>query len=470
MFGDTPLVLVDTPSLLADAVARLRLAPVIGIDTESDGFHRYREKVCLIQISDMDQDYIFDCLALDDLNPLGALFGDPNQIKIFHGADYDVVSMRRDFGFDFVNLFDTMIAAQFLGLPRVGLADLIDRWFAVRVDKTLQRHDWSARPLLPAHLDYARGDTHWLLALREVLLTRLKRAGRLGAVAEECTLVAQRSWQGRQRDPADFLRLKGSRGLDDAALRVLRAVHGYRDREAEAMDRPAFKVIPDHMLLELAERRPETREETLGVLRRGSPLARRHGEGLHAAVVEGVADTRPIPEPKAEARVHLPVRVSGRVSDLLLNGLKEWRSERIERDREPPVTVISNHIIKALSRLAPRSLEELAAVPDMRSWQVERHGVQLLALIEQVAGSGPTEASTGKKRRRRRRGPREDDVGGPVEGEPGAGEPEESESGGDELADSELADSELADSELADTEMDDASPAASEPAGDDTGA
>jgi ribonuclease D len=174
MFDDAPLMVEDDEALVALA-ERLRSATVIGVDTESDSMYHYKEKVCLVQITDAHGDIIVDPLTIDDMSPLEPIFADPSVVKIFHGADYDIVSLKRDFGYQTNNLFDTLVAAQFLGLQGLGLADLIGRFFGIPIDKKFQRHDWSRRPLHPEHLDYARGDTHWLLALREILLRRLER-------------------------------------------------------------------------------------------------------------------------------------------------------------------------------------------------------------------------------------------------------------------------------------------------------
>ncbi|MBM4367112.1 MAG: ribonuclease D, partial [Deltaproteobacteria bacterium] len=133
MFGQTPLVLVETPESLADCVSALSRARVIGVDTESDSMHHYREKVCLVQVSDLHTDFVIDPLAVD-LAPLGAVLASRDIVKVFHGADYDVVCLKRDFGFELRNIFDTMIASQFLGLPRIGLADLVGTWWGVELD------------------------------------------------------------------------------------------------------------------------------------------------------------------------------------------------------------------------------------------------------------------------------------------------------------------------------------------------
>lgn len=410
MFGDTPLQMVENEADLREALLRLRDAPVIGIDTESDSFHHYQEKVCLIQVSDLHTDYVIDPLSVPELGPLGELMQNSAQVKVFHGADYDVVSLKRDFGFRFVNLFDTMIAAQFLGMPRIGLADLIERWFGHVIDKKWQRHDWAARPLRGEHLEYARGDTHFLPSLREVLMTKLTRTGKLRPVLEECAVIQGREWQGRVHDPADFMRVKGSRQLDEAGQRVLRQLYAYRDREAAAMDRPAFKVIPDPVLLEFARVRPTTADEIAGMMRRGSGLVRRHGDALAAAIRVGLEDTEPMPQPAPREHGPRVEGLRGRDAERLLARLKDWRNEVVNRDHVAPITIANNGLLREITRRAPRTVEELAEVPDIRDWQLETHGETLVALVNEVMGDGPAPAADGekgpKRRRRRRRGGR----------------------------------------------------------------
>jgi ribonuclease D len=415
MFGDTPLVMVESDAALRDAVDRLRKATVLGIDTESDSFHHYQEKVCLVQISDDEADFVIDPLSIDDMSPLGDLMADPNTVKIFHGADYDVVSLKRDYGYRFSNLFDTMIASQFLGLPRIGLADLIGQYFGHVIDKRYQRHDWAARPLEFEHLEYARGDTHWLPALREILSSKLQRAGRLRPVLEECKMMEGREWQGRVHDPADFLRVKGSRQLDEPGQRVLRALYAYRDQEAASMDRPAFKVIPDPVLLDIARTRPTTMDGVAAMMRRGSGLVRRHGSRLADTVIAGLADETPIAGPAAREHVPSggPTMLRGRDAERLLNRLKEWRNDIVGRGSNvAPITIAANGLLKEITRRAPRTLEELAAVPEIRDWQLETHGAALVKLVNEVLDSSATAAPAGdgpakKKRRRRGRRPSE---------------------------------------------------------------
>lgn len=427
MFGDTPLVLVETVDALARCAEQLSRARVIGIDTESDSMHHYREKVCLIQISDLTTDFVIDPLHVPDLSPLKPIFENPAIVKVFHGADYDVVCLKRDFGLNPRGIFDTMIAAQFLGFPKFGLADLIHRWWGWTLDKKWQRHDWAERPLRDEHLDYARGDSHWLPTLRDMFMIRLQRAGRLEHVAEECEALELREWQRPRNDPGDFYRVKGARQLSDEGQKVLRALYRFRDREAEALDRPAYKVLPEEILMELADRRPDSMDALVGAFRRNAPFVRRYGDGILRAIAEGLASEEPLPPP-----VEAPKRepgLRGPRAERLMGALKDWRNREVDRKGVPPIAVVSNNVLKELVRVAPRTREALAAVPDIRRWQVELYADIWLDIVADVLGpereANAEEATAAPQKRRRRRGGRgERGDDRPAE----AGEPEGSES------------------------------------------
>ncbi len=414
MFDETPLKMVDNRAALEDLAARLSAAKVIGVDTESDSFHHYQEKVCLIQFSDPETDYIVDPLALDgDLSPLAPVFADPGIVKVFHGADYDIVCMKRDFHFEFRNIFDTMVSSQQLNVAKIGLGDLVERFYGIELEKKYQRHDWSERPLWPEHIEYARGDTHWLISLHEILTRKLAKAGRLERVLEECRLLEQREWEGRSFDPDGYLRVK-TRGkvLDDTAKRVLRRLYHFRDEQARRADRPPFKVIPDEVLVEVAIAQPID-DNGLDRLfpRAKSAMKRRFGAGFLAAVEGGLADDFPIPTGKArrQAPGGPPSRLSARAAERAMEALKDWRNSLVARTADlNPMAVAANGTLKSIARMRPINLEELARVPDVRQWQVEAYGPAILDVLERIApvaqlGSLDDEQEPTEKRKRRRR-------------------------------------------------------------------
>ncbi|MFH1465868.1 MAG: HRDC domain-containing protein [Pseudomonadota bacterium] len=398
MFGDVPLVLVQDPAALREAVEAMRPQAVLAVDLEADSFHHYRERVCLLQVSIPGTDYVIDPLAIQDISAFLALLEDPGRVKVLHGADYDVVSLKRDYRVQIRGLFDTMIAAQFLGVQRFGLADLLASNFDVTIDKALQRHDWSRRPLLPAHLHYARGDTHWLLALREIMLYRLRRAGWERAVHEECQQLELREWHGRTPDPADFLRIKGASELDETGKRVLRALYAYREEQASQMDRPVFKVIPDPVLAAIARHRPSTIEDLAGTMRRGSALMRQHGAALVRAVARGLEDESSLPKRVAAPRT--PRAASGVAHAKAVELLKSWRQRQSSRDGLAASLIASNNVIRELARALPESREQLDAVAELRSWQADHYGE---ALLEVIAEARDEVAPKSKSKRRRRK-------------------------------------------------------------------
>ena len=396
MFGDIPLIMVEDTAALDRMLDTLRSATAIAVDTEADSFHHYQEKVCLIQLSDLERDWIVDplCFRSGELGGLGEVLGNPAVVKVLHGADYDVVSLRRDFGFDLPNIFDTMIAAQFIGLPGFGLADLLRSHFGVLVDKKYQRHDWFSRPLYDEHLEYARGDTHWLLALRELLQRRLRKIGMLDAHVEECELLARRAWSGRDDGDAAFLRLKGASALDHDAQRALRCLYEYRDGLAKSADRPAFKVMPHDLLLNLAVKRPAAITDLEGMMRPGSSLIRRYGSSLVDAITRAEFDERPLPVRERKPRSSGGAG-GGASAERLMVHLKSWRNDLVDELGLNPVVVANNQLLKEIARLAPANLDELAAVPGIRQWQVRQYGPRI---IDALTDAGPPPERKGRRR------------------------------------------------------------------------
>jgi ribonuclease D len=282
----TPPVL--KPDLVADPagvealVEALRAERVIAVDTESNSFHAYRERVCVIQISVPGRDWIVDPLAVD-AGPLGPLLCDGRE-TVLHGADYDVRCLKRDFGWSLPNLFDTMVAARRLGVVGLGLSALVEGRFGIRLSKAHQRSDWGRRPLTRDQLAYAALDTHYLLPLREALLVDLEAKGMTAAAREEFGRIAGARPHERVFDPEGWRKMKGSRDLGVPERAILRSLWISRERRAEELGRPPFKVLGEQQLVEIAKRKPEGLEALARISGVTPAVIRNFGEDALRAV------------------------------------------------------------------------------------------------------------------------------------------------------------------------------------------
>jgi ribonuclease D len=254
---------VSDPAAIGDLARRLAVEPIVALDTESNSFHAYRERVCLIQISIPGADFIVDPLAVD-VGPLGTVLGGEREL-VLHGADYDVRCLRREFGWDLGRIFDTMVAARRLGSKELGLAALVQAHFGVRLTKEHQRADWGRRPLTREQLRYAAMDTHFLLPLHATLASGLRERGAEEEARREFDRIAASKAHARVFDPEGWRKLKGARDLDADGKKMLRALWIAREERASAIDKPPFKVVPETAMVELARTRPQDERVVRGV-------------------------------------------------------------------------------------------------------------------------------------------------------------------------------------------------------------
>ena len=404
---------VTTPEGLAECVADLSGTTVLAADIEGDSFFSYTEKTCLVQMTgDSGMDWVIDPLAVSDLEPLRELMESPDVVKIFHGADYDVVSLKRDYGFQIAPIWDTMIAAQATGHERFGLNDLVQLYFGDTLEKKYQRHDWSHRPLLKAHLEYARLDSHYLPRLREKLMVAAREADREEMLAEEFELLESREWTGRPFDPDSCLKVKGANKLPEQNKRVLRALFVARDKIAARKNRPAFKVWGNDAMMKLARTLPADKEQLLAALGPKSHVLRRYGDVVMEAIAVGRKDTTRIPAAKERNpdRSNPLVPPYTRDDEPLFNALKNWRNRRAKQVALNPAMIVNNTVLKHVAALKPRTLEDFEAIEDMRRWQRAGYAEALLEVVTTWQAKAPAAApraegdeETGGKRRRRRR-------------------------------------------------------------------
>jgi ribonuclease D len=358
---------------LAEALAG---EPVVALDSESDSLHHYREKVCLLQIGvESGPVWLVDTLAVHDLAPLAAVVADPAIEKAVHGADYDIATLRRDFGFDFANLLDTMLACRFLGLDGVGLAAALEREFGLHLSKGPRTADWSLRPLPREMVDYAADDVRTLVALRHRLIEQLRAIGREAWVREESAALTRLPAASRLPIPADWRRAQGARDLDATGVAAAIELFATREALAERLDRPRFKVAGDDLLTDLARTRPRTLEELARVPRVGRNGGRFARDWL--AALERAARNGPA-QPAEEER-----RSRDRPSPIVgarIGRLRAWRDGAAARVGLDPGLVLPQRLIVAVAVAGPRDPEGLSAVPGLRQWRIDAFGDDLLRL------------------------------------------------------------------------------------------
>jgi ribonuclease D len=365
---------VRTHEALRELAGSLAVCRAIGLDTESDSLYHHFEKVCLVQLAAEDGTcYLVDTLVLRDLSALAPLMADAGIVKVLHGADYDVCSLKRDFGWRFASIVDTMIAARLLGRRELGLAAVAREELGVSLSKDNQKDDWSRRPLTPGQEAYAAADVAHLVELWRALEVKLEAAGRRAWLQEECEAVAALVPALRRRDPEAFLSVKGARRLPPRALAALRELYAWREARAEQLDRPAFKVLGNETLLRLAEL-PEGRSALPPEL---PPHVQRHAAELLAAISRAHAlPADKLPVVPRSPRPVLPEAALRRVARL-----KGWRSLKAAELQLEASVVLPQRLIDRLVETAPGDLEGLAQIEGLRRWRVASFGPELLAAL-----------------------------------------------------------------------------------------
>ena len=366
-------VAVTTPAQLERLLEALLGQPAVAVDTESNSLYAYQEQVCLIQFSIPGADYVVDPLAGLDLSSLADLFADGGIQKVFHAAEYDVMCLKRDFGFHFANLFDTMWAGRILGWRRVGLGDVLKETFEVQTRKRYQRYNWGRRPLEPEALIYASIDTHYLLDLRRLQADALVQQGHWAEAREIFDQVAasEPSWQAF--DPEGFWRVKGAHDLAGHECAVLRELWIWRDDEARRRDRPHFKVLSDRALLLLAKAVPRTAEDIIVVDGLKPHHVRRYGKRILQAVKRGMA--APVPR----SPVPPPRRPNAEV--VRFRALRAWR-KRVANERGVENDIIvGNAVLWALAKQNPRTFADLESIEGLGPWRREVYGQGILQVL-----------------------------------------------------------------------------------------
>lgn len=368
-----PACLITTSSALAALVEELLSHDSIALDTEANSLYAYRERVCLIQLSTRKLDYVIDPLAIGDVSPLGRITADPQVQLVFHAAEYDVAMLKQDYGFEFSNIFDTMIAARVLGLPQFGLANLLQQYFGVEQDKRFQRADWGKRPLSPAQIEYAQLDTHFLLALRDKLYPQLSSQGAVEEAEELFYYAAQTRPVTHHFDEDGYWSINGTRRFNKRQMALLRELYLWREKAAQQQNIPRFKIITDDKLLRLVQSKPKSMND-LSRRRLLSPQQlRRYGRALLQALERG----QDAPLPSRPTRYQLDPAILRRY-----DALKSWRKNRAAGRGVESDIIIRRETLWALAKAQPRTMEELATIEELGAWRRSQYGQEILQVLD----------------------------------------------------------------------------------------
>ena len=371
--------MIHTRQGLEELARAASSAAVVGLDTEGDGFYRYRARLCTLQLAMPGRIALVDTLALEDLEPLRELLGAARPEKILHDCFYDARMLAQS-GIPLAGVYDTSVAARFLGDVATGLGSLLLAHLGVEVPKEHQRADWGARPLPEDQLAYLENDVAHLEPLAEVMRARCADAGITDEVAEECRYAL--ACAALPEEPSlPWTRVKGVHELRSGRQRaVLRELCLLREALAEADDVPPFRIFPNALLLAVAKRPPRSAVEAkaFGSLRRHA----RQLPKILEAVERGMSQAE---VPQAELQVFRPVpptpaeREQRKSLEAALSG---WRRSEAEARQVTIHVVLPGHCLRALVARAPTELEQPRQIAGLGECRVERYGAALLKCMK----------------------------------------------------------------------------------------
>ena len=367
--------LISNPASLKSLISQLQTQPALAVDTESNSLYSYFERVCLVQISTPTEDYILDPLAVD-ITPLNEIFSNLDIQKIFHAAEYDIMSLRRDYGFEINNLFDTMVTARILGWSKYGLGDILKNHLDIKLNKQFQQYNWGQRPLSQAALEYAQLDTHYLFQLRDIQKAELLQQGRKQEAEEAFERMTHVSASPKIFNPADFWFIKGAKDLQPDQQSRLQALFVFRDMTARGTNKPPFKIMNDSTLLKLAAKPPMSMK-ALGSVKGLSPaLVRRYGSKLLSLLRQ--SHGAPLPYPRNN------YRRPDEETMQRYEHLRSWRNTTAKARGVEPDVILPNDILRMIAKFNPTNCSDLEEQNILGEWQLKTYGNLIIEQLQQI--------------------------------------------------------------------------------------
>ena len=371
--------IITKPERLESVIDELLASARISLDVESDGFHNYHDRVCIVTLSSEDRNFVVDTLALgEDSRRLQRLLDRPDVPVLMHSGHNDVLALKRAYRFEFGMVQDTALAVSLLGYAQTGLAVLAETFLGLHLEKDLQRHDWSRRPIELEQVRYLINDTRHLFRIHDLIWQELEKHELADEYRIECDAVRESEPREREFDPERFRKIRGALDLDDTGRGVLKALYAWRNNLARTLDRAAFRVASDQTLLDLARLRPKAPADLENLRGVGEWLRTNHGQTLLEAVCAGEADPAPLRAPRKPAPEG--PRLDPRQRDRL-GRLKRWREDEARKRGLGLQAILPTAVMHELVLKGPRTVEELAAVPRVGRSRAQRYGEALLRIV-----------------------------------------------------------------------------------------
>jgi len=371
-------IFIDTQKEFDELAALLSKHKYIAIDTESNSLYAYKEKFCLMQLTGEGINAVVDTLAVD-IKSILPVFADPAVEKIFHSADSDIRVFKAAMGCTFVNIFDVMVAAKYLGIIKCGLDNMVKEYIGAEMNKKFQKADWGRRPLTKEMLDYAAGDTIYLKTLRDLLAVELEKKGRLEEAMGQFAQICKIEPQPMRFDESGFLALKSAKQLNGRGLAVLRELYLAREVAAIKRNAPPFKIISEDLMLRLSVA-PREGLHNLSIFKGVSGyVLSNHGAWIREALQKGLkAPEYQVPrrEISREKRAYFET-VKNRFKNLKL-----WRKEIAIRRNMLPEAIMGNDVLERVALSQPKSLEDLHAVRGLGAEKVSLYGLELIDFVK----------------------------------------------------------------------------------------
>ncbi len=373
----TKYTLINTKTDLEKITRDLKKEKSIAVDVEADSMYHFKEKVCLIQLATKKKQVVIDPLQIQNLSSLNILFSNSNIKKIFHGADFDVRSLYRDFDIKIKNLFDTQLASVFLGIKETGLDAVVKKRFKISLNKKYRKKDWSKRPLPKDMIEYAVNDTIYLIKLAKILEKELKKINRISWVYEECKILSKVRPALLNSAPL-FMKFKGAGKLNRKSLAVLEALLKLRLSMAEKKDKPLFKIIGNNSIMKTVKEKPAN----LRQLERTKALSQKQIEMYGDAIVRAVNSSLMLPAADLPVYQRRKALVLSPEVPLRAKAIKRWRDSKAKEIGLEPSIVCNKSIINSIAMQNPAYLKDLSKIKEMKKWQKNEFGRDIVSILK----------------------------------------------------------------------------------------